>query len=44
MSPPRQVALDTKAYEDGYKRVPEDLAVAEAWEKASLSSFSREEW
>ena len=33
-----------KAYEDGYKRIPEDLAVAEAWEKASLSSFSREEW
>ena len=33
-----------KAYEDGYKRIPEDLASAEAWEKASLSSFSREEW
>ena len=33
-----------KAYEDGYKRVPEDLTVVEGWEKASLSSFSREEW
>jgi len=33
-----------KAYEDGYKRIPEDLVSAEAWEKASLSSFSRGEW
>jgi len=31
-------------YEEGYKRVPEDLPVVEAWEKASLSSLSREEW
>lgn len=29
-----------KAYEDGYKKVPENLANIEAWEKASLSSFS----
>jgi Arc/MetJ-type ribon-helix-helix transcriptional regulator len=33
-----------RVYEDGYKRIPEDLAVMEAWEKVSLSSFSREEW
>lgn len=33
-----------KAYEDGYKKVPENLAKIEAWEKASLSSFSPEEW
>jgi metal-responsive CopG/Arc/MetJ family transcriptional regulator len=33
-----------KAYEDGYKKVPENLAVVEAWEKASLSAFSSEEW
>lgn len=33
-----------KAYEEGYKRIPEDLTNAEAWEKASLSSFSNEEW
>jgi Ribbon-helix-helix protein, copG family. len=33
-----------KAYEDGYKKVPENLANIEAWEKASLSSFSPEEW
>ena len=31
-------------YEEGYKRVPEDLPVVEAWEKVSLSSLSREEW
>jgi len=33
-----------KVYEDGYKRVPENLASIEAWEKASLSAFSAEEW
>ncbi|MDH4268421.1 MAG: ribbon-helix-helix domain-containing protein [Deltaproteobacteria bacterium] len=33
-----------KVYEDGYKRVPENLASIEAWEKASLSAFSSEEW
>ncbi|MCJ7579121.1 MAG: ribbon-helix-helix protein, CopG family [Candidatus Aminicenantes bacterium] len=32
-----------KIYEEGYKRVPENLATIEAWERASLSSFS-EEW
>jgi Arc/MetJ-type ribon-helix-helix transcriptional regulator len=33
-----------RVYEEGYKRVPENLANIEAWEKASLSSLSREEW
>jgi hypothetical protein len=33
-----------KAYEDGYRRVPENPAVAEAWEKVSLGSLSSEEW
>jgi metal-responsive CopG/Arc/MetJ family transcriptional regulator len=33
-----------RIYEEGYKRVPENLADTEAWEKASLSSLSREEW
>jgi metal-responsive CopG/Arc/MetJ family transcriptional regulator len=33
-----------KIYEDGYKRIPENLAAIEAWEKASLSAFSSEEW
>jgi len=40
----REKKRAAKAYEDGYKKVPEDLAHAEAWEKASLSSFCREEW
>jgi len=33
-----------KIYEDGYKRIPENLTTIEAWEKASLSAFSSEEW
>jgi metal-responsive CopG/Arc/MetJ family transcriptional regulator len=33
-----------KAYEEGYKRVPENLTAIEAWEKVSLSSFTSEEW
>lgn len=33
-----------RAYEEGYRKVPENPAVIEAWEKASLSSFNREEW
>ena len=32
-----------KIYEEGYKRVPENFATIEAWERASLGSFS-EEW
>jgi metal-responsive CopG/Arc/MetJ family transcriptional regulator len=31
-------------YKEGYKRVPENLTNIEAWEKASLSAFSPEEW
>jgi len=33
-----------KIYEEGYKRIPENLTNIEAWEKASLSAFSEEEW
>jgi len=33
-----------KIYEEGYKKVPENLTNIEAWERVSLSSFSREEW
>ncbi len=33
-----------RVYEEGYKRIPENLPDIEAWEKASLSSLCREEW
>lgn len=33
-----------RAYEEGYKRMPENAARAEAWEKASLDIFSNEDW
>jgi len=33
-----------RIYEEGYKRVPENLTNIEAWEKASLSALSQEEW
>jgi Arc/MetJ-type ribon-helix-helix transcriptional regulator len=33
-----------RVYEEGYKRVPEKVEEIKAWEKASLSSLSREEW
>lgn len=33
-----------RVYKEGYKRVPENLADIEAWEKASVNSLSREEW
>ena len=33
-----------KIYEEGYKRIPENLAATEAWEKASLGAFTSEEW
>jgi len=33
-----------KIYEEGYKRLPENLTNIEAWEKASLNAFSQEEW
>ena len=33
-----------RIYEEGYKKIPENLRNSEAWEKASLSSLSKEEW
>jgi metal-responsive CopG/Arc/MetJ family transcriptional regulator len=33
-----------KIYEEGYRRVPENLTTIEAWEKVSLSSFTSEGW
>ena len=33
-----------RIYEEGYKKMPENLRNSEAWEKASLSSLSKEEW
>lgn len=31
-------------YVEGYRKIPENLAAAEAWERASLSAFAPEEW
>lgn len=33
-----------RIYEEGYKKIPENLRDMEAWEKASLSALSKEEW
>jgi len=33
-----------RIYEEGYKRLPENLRDIEAWEKASLSVLSQEDW
>lgn len=33
-----------RIYEEGYKRMPENPSDVQAWEKASLSAFSQEEW
>jgi len=33
-----------RIYEEGYKRVPENLRDSEAWEKASLGVLSQEDW
>jgi len=35
-----------RIYEEGYKRVPETLQIAEGWERVSLGAFSdsRGEW
>lgn len=33
-----------RIYEEGYKRIPDNLSNIEAWEKASLSTLSQEEW
>jgi metal-responsive CopG/Arc/MetJ family transcriptional regulator len=40
----RQKKKLVKIYEEGYKRIPENLSAIEAWEKASLSAFTLEEW
>jgi len=33
-----------RAYEEGYRRVPENPGIVKGWEKASLSALSSEEW
>ena len=33
-----------KIYEEGYRMVPENLTDMEAWERASLTSLTSEEW
>jgi metal-responsive CopG/Arc/MetJ family transcriptional regulator len=33
-----------RIYEEGYKKVPENLRDTEAWEKASFSVLSQEDW
>jgi metal-responsive CopG/Arc/MetJ family transcriptional regulator len=33
-----------RLYEEGYKKVPESLRHTEAWEKASFSVLSQEDW
>ena len=33
-----------KAYEEGYKKFPENLRDIEAWEKTSQSVFSQDDW
>jgi metal-responsive CopG/Arc/MetJ family transcriptional regulator len=33
-----------RIYEEGYKRVPENLRDTEGWEKASFSVLSHEDW
>lgn len=33
-----------QAYEEGYRKIPENPVIIEAWEKTSLSSFNPEEW
>lgn len=33
-----------RIYEEGYKRMPENVRDIEAWEKASLSVFSQGDW
>ena len=37
----RKMKKLVRQYEEGYSRIPEALDNAEAWEKASLASFSR---
>ena len=33
-----------KIYEEGYRRIPENISAIEAWEKASRSALTAEEW
>jgi len=33
-----------RKYEEGYKKVPESIDESIAWEKASLTALTREEW
>ena len=33
-----------KQYEDGYRKIPEKTLEIKGWERASLESFSDEEW
>jgi hypothetical protein len=33
-----------RQYEEGYRRVPENLPELEAWERASAPAFGKEEW
>jgi len=33
-----------RIYEEGYRNVPENLRDVEAWERASLSALTSEEW
>jgi len=33
-----------RKYEDGYKKIPETIPESIAWEKASLTAFTKEEW
>jgi hypothetical protein len=33
-----------KAYEDGYRNLPEEVEEAELWQRSSLDVLSKEEW
>ena len=33
-----------RKYEDGYKKIPETIPESIAWEKASLTALTKEEW
>ncbi len=33
-----------REYEEGYRRVPENLPELEAWERVSATAFGTEEW
>ncbi len=33
-----------RKYEDGYKKIPEAIPESIAWEKASLTALTKEEW